>query len=152
MQFGKALGTTAVLGLAAGLLIVAGCSGPDPRSGPPPAAFAPGDFPDIPIPPGYVPKAGEDQLAVSYGDGAVRRYHVVLQQANEDVPLVDEELESWVRTRYGARGWRLEEDRWPKRQRWLRSDGPAGPEQLLVETGRADRRTIIRLVVTPASG
>lgn len=142
------------LGLLAILLTApTGCGRPatDPRSAPPPAAFDPERFPDVPIPPGYVPRAGEDHLAVSHADGALRRYHVVLEHATEDEAFEGEELRAWLDRRLHARGWELGEDRWPRRQVW-RKRGPGGQmERLLLETGRVDRRTIIRLVLTPAA-
>lgn len=139
--------------VAVAAVFVVGCGAKaDPRSGPAPAAFDPERFTDIPFPPGYVPKAGEDQLAVSYADGALRRYHVVLAQSTDDEQYQDDELGEWYRRRLEARGWILdaERDEWPRRQVWTKR-GPGGQtEQLLLETGRADSRTIIRLVLTPA--
>lgn len=135
---------------AVGALLLAACSGGvAPRQTPPPAAFQPEAFPDLPMPPGYIPQPGGDHLAVVLGGGAIRRYHTVLRQvADEDADL--DELGDWYRRRLTRAGWTLADDAWPQRQDWRkrRSAAPRA-ERLVLETGRADGRTIIRLAVAP---
>ncbi|MDA3961590.1 MAG: hypothetical protein PF961_12425 [Planctomycetota bacterium] len=134
------------------VLMAAACSsGNEVRKTPPPAAFNPEQFPDLPMPQGFIPKPGGDHLAVNMGGGAIRRYHVVLTQVDENTKLQGDELEIWYQRRLAARGWELSLDQWPSRQEWVKA-GASGTERLVLETGRADRRTIIRLVLTPTDG
>lgn len=131
------------------LLVLAGCSSrPDRLRVPPPAAYHPDRFPDIPLPPGYVPSPEADHLAVSYGGGALRRYHTVLHQVLEDSDLAGGALLDWYARRLPQHGWELtatERDA----QVWRRENAGGVGEELRLETGRAHRRPIMRATLVP---
>jgi hypothetical protein len=135
----------AVSSLAA-LALLTGCGDDQRASAPPPgaSAFSPDQFPDIPIPRGYVFSPGQDQLAVTLAGGAVRRFDVVLEQRANAEPQPATNLLAEMQRDLTALGWvqaagRSDLLEWTK-----------GQERLVLETGRTGGRTSIRLRLRPA--
>lgn len=129
--------------LAASVLLLTGClGGRASRRPPPPAAFDPAAFPDIPIAPGYAPDPTADLLAISMGGGALRRYHAVFALADERSVVADNDLLAWYRPRLTAQGWHAIELR-SRRGEWRNEAG----ERLTIETGRAQGRSIMRILL-----
>ncbi len=134
--------------VASAALTLGGCNDPPPREPPHPPrpnAFLPEQFPDIPLPPGYMLMPGEDQLAVSIAGGAVRRFEVALERRSNTTDQPVAVLLGFVKRDLELRGWQLVSID-PGSQRWHK-----GSEELLVETGRADSRTTIRYRLRPAA-
>jgi hypothetical protein len=106
-----------------------------------PAAFHPEQFPDIPLFPiaGYEFEPGEDQLAVAFAGGTVRRFEVSMIQraAGRDDPpeavlaRYDSELPPWGWIRTGTGQWRK------------------GTEALVIEAGRSGGLTTVRFHLRP---
>jgi hypothetical protein len=124
--------------------LLAGCGETKPPEAPTryrPAAFHPEQFPDIPLFPvaGYEFEPGEDQLAVAFAGGTVRRFEVAMIQragGRDDPPEAvlaryDGELAplGWVRTGVGH---------WTK-----------GTEGLVIEAGRSGGLTTVRFHLRP---
>ena len=126
------------------LLIMVGCArshqSPQTQLYHPPA-YHPEQFPDIPMFPlgGYVLTPEEDQLAIAFAGGTVRRFEVSMRQrdgAKDDPP-------SAVLERYDSEmpplGWtRLAPGHWRK-----------GTEELVIEAGRSGGLTSIRFHLLP---
>jgi hypothetical protein len=134
--------------VAIAALLLGGCNDPPPREPPHPprpTAFLPEQFPDIPLPPGYMLTPEVDQLAITIAGGAVRRFEVSLERrptiANQPVDT----LLSFVKRDLEDHGWQLTGAD-PSSQHWHK-----GMEDLLVETGRTDSRTTIRYRLRPAA-
>jgi hypothetical protein len=122
------------------VLWVPGCGGPErpPRS--PlvqPPAFAPEQFPDIPLPLGFIPDPTADQIALVLGDGSLRRLDISLvhRAGGPDPVVIADEMRRGL-TAYG----------------WVRqADGAyakAG-ERLTVEAGRSDGAATVRVRLQP---
>jgi hypothetical protein len=127
-------------------LLIFGCFGDEPRTvqpTPTPAVFVPELFTDISLPKGYMFTPGEDQLAVSMANGAVRRFEVALEQRPSAVSQNPSDLLSEMANDLHKRGWELQESRGLKQQ-WRKEQ-----ERLLLETGRSGGRTTIRLSLRP---
>jgi hypothetical protein len=134
--------------VATAALLLAGCNDPPPREPPHPArpaAFLPEQFPDIPLPPGYMLTPDADQLAIAIAGGTVRRFEVALERRPNISNQTVEVLLSFVKRDLEDRGWQLIRSD-PTSQRWHK-----GMEDLLVETGRTDSRTTIRYRLRPAA-
>jgi len=128
------------------VVLLAGCFGDEPRStaaAPTPAVFVPEQFTDIPLPKSYMFAVGEDQLAVSFANGAVRRFEVALEQRESASPQSPEELLQEMERNLLRRGW-IQDSNSGLNQQWHK-----GQEHLLLETGRSGGRTNIRLRLRP---
>ncbi len=136
-----------VMAMAA-LLVMPACSDSERAAAPPPAAassFSPEQFPDIPIPRGYVFSPDQDQLAVSLAGGTVRRFEVTLEQRQTAEPQPADSLLREMQRELTALGWLLAPNREDLLEWWK------GQERLVLETGRTGGRTTIRLRLRPAS-
>lgn len=131
------------------LLVLAAC-GSAPRDLPSPAVYRPGDFPDVPLPPGYAPVPGSEQLAIVLGGGALRRMVSTLElPSSANGP---EDVQLWYRDRLPTLGWQAESLSGPAGQSvWRRETANGRSERLCVETGRARGRPIMRLALAPVS-
>jgi hypothetical protein len=130
------------------LLLLTGCNDPpvrDQTRPSRPAAFLPEQFPDIPLPPGYMLSPDSDQLAVSLAGGSVRRFEVSLERRPNSTAQTATALLAFVKRDLGDHGWQLT-DANEASQHWHK-----GNEDLLVETGRTDSRTTIRYRLRPAA-
>ena len=140
------LGGTISLGFIA-VLMLAGCN--DDRRTPAlataPAAFTPNQFSDIPLPRGYVFSPGEDQLAVTVAGGTVRRFEVAMEQRESAKSQSPTELLNEMERDLTMNGWVSAPGHSDKLQ-WHK-----GQERLVLETGRTDGRTTIRLRLRPAN-
>lgn len=131
---------------AALVVLVTGCTD-DTRTtapAPPPGAFSPEQFSDIPLPRGYVFSPGQDQLAVTLAGGAVRRFEVTMEQRENAEPQTSASLLGEMERDLTTRGWTpapMSSDKleWQKDQ-----------ERLVLETGRTGGRSTIRLRLRPA--
>jgi hypothetical protein len=104
-----------------------------------PWAYRLDQFPDIPLPAGFIPDPQQPQLAVAFAGGALRRCEIALlsrdgvrQQEPEMLLLrLDADLQrlGWVPAGQGA---------------WTKAN-----ERLLIETGRDGDRTSIRVRLRP---
>ena len=103
------------------------------------AAFSPEQFSDIPLPRGYVFSPGQDQLAVTLAGGTVRRFEVVMEQRESAKQQSTVELLDEMERELTSRGWVAAPNHSDKLQ-WHK-----GQERLVLETGRTDGRTTIRL-------
>jgi hypothetical protein len=131
------------------LLLTAACGGPD-RDAPPPAVSRFGDFPDVPLPPGYAPLPGSEQLAIALGGGSLRRMQATLELPSS--AKGPEDVQLWYRERLPALGWQAESlGGGSGLSQWRRAFADGRDEQLLIETGRAQGRPIMRLSLAPAS-
>ena len=139
MMFRRALCSLTVLAL------LAGCGDDKRTSAPPPStgAFSPEQFPDIPIPRGYVFSPGQDQLAVTLAGGAVRRFDVVLEQRENAEPQLVANLLAEMQRDLTSQGWVQAAGHSDLRE-WTK-----GQERLVLETGRTGGRTSIRLRLQP---
>jgi hypothetical protein len=135
--------------IAAGFLVsalVAGCNDRTPTTTQlyHPPAYHPEDFPDIPLiaVSGYMLDPETDQLAVSYGGGAVRRFEVTMQTragAKDEQPIE-------VLTRYDndlpRAGWHrmgdIDAGRWRK-----------GAEELRIEVTDSGGTTTVAFHLRP---
>ena len=134
------------------LLLTTGCGRTDPTGSTLPVAFDPSAFPDIPVAPGYVPERNVDQLAVSYAGGTLRRYLASYSHVDPDTPLEGKKLLEWYALRLRDRGW-TEHKPQRRGRSWWHKQLPDGVYELLeLETGRRDRRPIIRLSLAPMDG
>ncbi len=137
----------AALGAGFGIvLLLAGCFGDEPRqvaAPPTPAVFMPEQFTDIPLPKSYMFAVGEDQLAVSFANGAVRRFEVSLEQRESATPQSPEEILLEMERNLLRSGW-IRDSSSGLNQQWHK-----GQEHLLLETGRSGGRTNIRLRLRP---
>ena len=133
-------------GMVVALALLAGCGAPEARLAPPPpsAAFFPSQFPDIPLPLGYVPSPDHDQLALALAGGTVRRFEVVLEQRETAAPQAVGELLERCRRDLSEQGWQLLAAD-PAAQRWIK-----GREVLSLEAGRTGARTTISFRLRPA--
>ncbi len=134
--------------VASAALLLGGCNDPPPREPPHPArpaAFLPEQFPDIPLPPGYMLTPDSDQLALAIAGGTVRRFEVSLERRPSLPNQPADTLLSFVKRDLEDRGWQLASSD-PASQHWHK-----GMEDLLVETGRTDSRTTIRYRLRPAA-
>ena len=123
------------------LLLLVSCN-EEPRtpiSATAPAAFTPEQFSDIPLPRGYVFSPGQDQLAVTVAGGTVRRFEVAMEQRESAKSQSPAELLSQMERDLTIHGWVPASDRSDKLQ-WHK-----GQERLVLETGRTNGRTTIRL-------
>lgn len=143
------------LRLNAGLLIaltlvvpLLGCGSRPRVRAIPPAAFTTADFPNLPVPIGFVPSPVHDQLAVSLADGAVRRYAAVYEAADPKTEMDEVAILAWYNDRLPPLGWQAESHT-QRTQVWLRQRADGQRERLRLAAGRADRRPIIRLLLTP---
>ncbi len=123
-------------------LSLSGCVGPErsvaaqPMA---PPAFAAERFPDIPIPPGFMPAQGEDQLAVSLGGGQVRAFSVTLESRPGTQPDPVRILADLQRDLVST-GWaRAPEGLWRK-----------GGEILTIDARRSGDATMLRILLRPA--
>ena len=131
---------------AVAIFTLTSCS-EETRANPPaasPAAFSPEQFSDIPLPRGYAFSPGHDQLAVTLAGGTVRRFEVFMEQRESAKTQLTAELLDQMGHELSARGWAAAPNRSDKLQ-WHK-----GQEQLVLETGRTDGRTTIRLRLRPA--
>ncbi len=123
--------------------LLAGCGGPERSVAPQPIAppaFAAERFPDIPIPPGFMPALGEDQLAVSLGGGQVRAFSASLESRPGTQPDPVRVLADLQRDLEAA-GWtRAPEGLWRK-----------GGEILTIDARRSGDATMLRILLRPAS-
>jgi hypothetical protein len=135
--------------VATAALLLGGCDDSTPPRDPPrpprPVAFLPEQFPDIPLPPGYMLAPDVDQLALALAGGTVRRFEVSLERRPNSSNQPADILLAFVKRDLEDRGWQL-----------IRSDLTSqhwhkGTEDLLVETGRTDSRTTIRYRLRPAA-
>jgi len=137
-----------VLVLGSALHLMTGCGespARDPIKPPPPAAFLPEQFPDIPLPPNsYMLSPDADQLAISLAGGSVRRFDVQLERRPTVSPQSAKVLLAFVKRDLEEREWHLVSSD-DTSQHWHK-----GNEDLLVETGRMDSRTTIRYRLRPA--
>ena len=136
-----------VLVLTTALLLITGCNDSpdrDPSRTSRPAAFLPEQFPDIPLPPGYMLSPDADQLAVALAGGSVRRFEVSLERRPNAKDQTVLALLSFVKRDLEDHAWLLtgSDD---ASQHWHK-----GNEDLLVETGRTGSRTTIRYRLRPA--
>jgi hypothetical protein len=114
----------------------------EPRAIPPaagPTAFSPEQFSDIPLPRGYAFSPGEDQLTVTLAGGTVRRFEVVMEQRESAKQQSAVELLDEMERDLTSRGWITAPNHSDKLQ-WHK-----GQERLVLETGRTNGRTTIRL-------
>jgi len=127
------------------LLAVAACSS-GPRGDAPAAPRMVGlrldEFPDIPTPPGWRPLPGEDHVAITIANGAVRRLSLAMQApaARSDLQP-DDAMTRYVGGPLTELGWtRVGDGRLsdPK-QTWKK-----GPETLTVTIERIDSLAVIR--------
>lgn len=128
-------------------LLLTGCNDPpvrDPGHPSRPATFLPEQFPDIPLPPGYMLSPDSDQLAVSLAGGSVRRFEVSLERRPNTSPQTPAALLGYVKRDLMDHDWTLTGSD-EASQHWHK-----GNEDLLVETGRTDSRTTIRYRMRPA--
>jgi hypothetical protein len=131
--------------LVAAMVFVAACaqSRPSPQTQlyhPP--AYHPEHFPDIPLFPvaGYVLPPGEDQLAIAFAGGSVRRFEVTMAQKVGAKPDPPEAVLARYATELPPLGWTpAGEGRWRK-----------GGEELVIEAGRSGGLTSIRFHLQPA--
>ena len=128
-----------------GLLAVSGCSTSDRGDAPAPprpVGLRWDQFPDIPMPAGWLPLAGEDHVAIAIANGEVRRLRVALQApaGRADLEPGDAMLR-YVGSVLGEEGWtRVGEGRnADTSQRWSK-----GSEVLEVSAKRIDGLTTIR--------
>lgn len=129
------------------LLVLSGCGDDERTVVPPPsasAAFTPEQFPDIPLPRGYVFSPEQDQLAVSLAGGTVRRFEVTMEQRENAEPQAADSLLREMQRDLTALGWLLAPNREDLLEWWK------GQERLVLETGRTGGRTTIRLRLRPA--
>jgi hypothetical protein len=135
-----------VAALAVGVLL-AGCGDPEPRPvSQRPFGFQPERFPDIALPrSGYMYSPGEEQLAVAFAGGTVRRFEVAMERREGLADQTPAELLAQLSRDLEQRGWALTVPG-EQRQHWRK-----GGEELVLETGRADSRTTIRYRLRPAS-
>lgn len=133
------LGVVVVVGLA-------GCTTSKRKEPEPtryrPAAYQPEHFPDIPLWPlaGYELDPNEDQLAVAFAGGTVRRFEVTMVAR----PGTRDDPPDAVLARYDGA---LAENGWIREApgRWRK-----GGERLLIEAGRGGGSTIVRFHLRPA--
>ena len=116
-----------------------------PVSATAPAAFTSEQFSDIPLPRGYVFSPGQDQLAVTVAGGTVRRFEVAMEQRESAKSQSPAELLCEMERDLTIHGWVPDTDRSDKLQ-WHK-----GQERLVLETGRTDGHTTIRLRLRPAN-
>lgn len=133
------------------LLANAGCSGG--RGDAPRAARPPGvrldQFQDIPLPPGWRPVPGEEQVAVAIGGGAVRRLQLSRQAPSSRHELQpDQAIARFVSGILPDDGWVRVDGGRPNdtEQRWTK-----GEEILEVRAAREDSLAVLRyrLVLAP---
>ena len=129
------------------LAVLVGCSEPERTNAPPPSigAFSPEQFPDIPMPRGYVFSPDKDQLAVNLAGGTVRRFEVTMEQRETAEPQSFASLLGEMQRDLSAQGWSVA----PERKDFL--EWTKGQERLVLETGRTDGRTTICLRLRPPS-
>lgn len=130
----------------AAVLVLAACSESERTTPPPPpsaAAFSPEQFPDIPLPRGYVFSPDQDQLAVTLAGGTVRRFEVMLEQRENAEPQPPDSLLREMQRDLTALGWVAA----PGSSTLL--EWSKGQERLVLETGRTGGRTTIRLRLRP---
>ncbi len=137
-------GTQAVL-VVLGLLVLSGCTANargDAPAPPRPVGLRWEQFPDIPMPAGWLPLAGEDHVAIAIANGEVRRLRVALQapSGRADLEPADAMLR-YVGSVLGEEGWaRVGEGRnADTSQRWSKRS-----EVLEVSAKRIDGLTTIR--------
>lgn len=122
--------------------------GTTPQRGrtPPPAAFHPQRI-DVPLPPGYVPLTGADQLAVSYAGGRLQRMHSTLRRIREGSSLAGAELVDWYAARLARRNWTPDDSQGRRQRSWTKPHPDGGAQRLVLETGRAGDEPIMRLTL-----
>jgi hypothetical protein len=132
------------------LLAGSACSS-GPRGDAPPAPRPVGQrwehFPDIPMPAGWKPLAGEDHLAIAIANGAARRLSVALQAPAARSELQPPEaLTRYVGSVLGDTGWtRIGDGRLSDvEQRWSKAG-----ETLEVSAKRIDGLVVIRWRLAP---
>ena len=129
------------------VVFLVGCGEAETRPTPQrPVGFQPERFPDIALPRGgYMYSPGEEQLAVSLAGGTVRRFEVAMERREGIADQTPAELLAQLKRDLEQRGWTLASAS-DERQAWRK-----GGEELVLETGRADSRTIIRYRLRPAA-
>lgn len=134
-----------MLSSVAALVFLTGCSDDERTTAPPPtaSAFSPEQFPDIPIPRGYVFSPTQDQLAVRLAGGTVRRFDVALEQRENAEPQPAASLLAEMQRDLTAMGWV------PAVERKDVLEWTKGQERLVLETGRTGGRTSIRIRLRP---
>ena len=134
-------------GLAVLLSLALGCTDSE-RTAPPPtsasSAFSPAQFPDLPLPRGYVFSPDKDQLAVALAGGTVRRFDVTMEQRESAEPQSFASLLGEMQRDLTAAGWVAAPGHNDLRE-WVK-----GQDRLVLETGRTGARTTIRLRLLPA--
>ena len=127
------------------LAMLVGCAETERAAPPPPSvgAFSREQFTDIPLPRGYVFSPDKDQLTVNLAGGTVRRFEVTMEQREAAEPQSVASLLGEMQRDLTALGWSVA----PERKDFL--EWTKGQERLVLETGRTEGRTTIRLRLRP---
>ena len=117
---------------------------------PPPAAYFPELFDDIPLPMFYTRKHASDQVAASFAGGNLRHLDITLEEVEpESKAYKDQELLDWYDTALISNGWvPVVGQRLPKHTRqYKKTHKSLNPRTELLElrTGRDQKLSIIRL-------
>lgn len=120
---------------------------PTPPTTPPPAAYFPELFNDIPLPMFYTRMHGCDQVAAVYGGGGLRHLDITLQEVEQDSRAErDQALHQWYELALIGAGWTPVPDKLlPRDVRRYRKSLNGRHELLELRTGRAKKLSIIRL-------
>ncbi len=123
------------------------CSDRKPISkSPPPAAYYPEQFPDIPLPPGYKRRNNVDQVAISFAGDQIRHFDITLIQSSESSGKVGEKLILWYNAALTSNGWKHKPNKLlPHNAKRYEKLNKGQTELLELRTGRDKNLSIIRL-------
>ena len=96
-----------LLAVSSLLSLLTGCGrAPAPPTTPPPAAYFPEFFDDIPLPMFYTRMHGCDQVAAVYGGGGLRHLDITLQEVEQNSRAESgQELHQWYELALIGAGW-----------------------------------------------
>jgi len=143
------------LAAVAAVLVVlglAGCGGePEARQGLRSSArgYHPEQFPDIPLPPGFVLDPDRDQLAVAVGGGLLRRFDVGMVQKFNAKPQSPTEIMTWYEQVLPNLGW-IPDPSSGQQRVFHRHLSPEVSEILRVHADTSGMSTRVRLRLEPA--
>lgn len=111
--------------------------------------YHPEQFPDIPLPPGFVLESNRDQLAVSVGGGLLRRFDVGMVEKPNSKPQTPSEILTWYEQRLPSLGW-IPDPSTGQQRTFHRNHSAEVGEVLRLSADKSGIATRIRLRLEPA--
>jgi hypothetical protein len=145
----RAAAPLAVL-VAVAVALLTGCDRSPALIAPRPTGYHPDRFPDIRLPAGYVLRADQDQLAVTYAGGSLRRFDVSLVAKPDNTKATPDEAMAWFDRVLPSAGWKPAGQAAERERHWRKPTPTGETEELVVETGRYATRAVVHVRLEPA--